>query len=629
MAKSFAEAFQLAQVSKAARVTNPPSLTSPAMSSAQDPVADFDLWSQQKAEVTPLSHPAIADLTIGNVGAPPTLPLPEAPDNSHISIAGAKLSASGSQPIPKPKNGRNLNLEEYYQRLARIEAKRSMATRSPARPHPLSTPRGIPVSKPVAPRDSVNVAISAEAKVVWDGTAEVTPPLLQHDMNLGRRTQIASNPASHREVVVGFDFGTSSAKAVIGDRGLKKAHAVPFRDAIGIDAYLLPARLYEENEQYCLHDGSRHIKDLKLALLRNPDDPILQCRVIAFLALGIREARGWLFAEHAEDYLKTEIVWTLALGLPAEHAVDNRLSKIFERLGAAAWSVAGLANVSLDVCRKALEEFANGSANAELDVTVTPEIAAQVYGFVNSNRFDRKARNFYLIADVGAGTVDTCLFRVLPEKGGRWSFEIYTAAVEPSGVMNLHRHRIAWWQQLLAPNRMGAELSKNLDSIKLGTENQATIPATYQGYLSGVQVQFAGEAVDPDKQFFRIPVRQVQSRTLYRAFSNGLLGKQDIADMPFFLCGGGARLKFYDEISEAIHRFEGCSWLSTKRQELVIPNELRADGVRRSDYDRLSVAYGLSMLTLANIKTAQQIPRLPRESSAEQWRDHYVDKDQC
>lgn len=627
MARSFAEAFQLAQAIKGATATmavSPPK--NHTAQAAQQSVPNGP-WAQKPSGVSPIADPGAAD-RISQTKSGEAPPVHAAHAEQIILAADSRKIASSAKPAHPAKNGRSANLEEYYRRLKGVKAQRS-ASSTPLHPNLPPTRSGF-ATQPVVERSRVTVSIGPEARVVWDSSSSAGPPLLKSDIHLGTRTQISAAPESVRDVVLGFDFGTSSAKVVIGDRGLKKAHAVPFRSAIGIEAYLLPARLYEDNGSYSLHGGTRHFNDLKLALLANADDPSLQCRVVAYLALAIREARGWLFSEHADDYIKTEIVWTVALGLPAEHVVENRLSNVFARLGAAAWAVAEQSMISTDVCRKALEHTANGSSNTKVEVTVTPEIAAQIYGFVSSNRFDAKARNFFLIADVGAGTVDTCLFRVVPAKGARWSFEIYTAAVEPSGVMNLHRHRVGWWQQLLAPDPVGAKLSRDLDSIKLGTENQATIPATYEGYLSGVKVQFAGDAADPDKEFFRIPlVRQLQSRTLYRAFRDNLLGKQDIVDIPFLLCGGGARLSFYRGISDAIRSFEGCSWLSTKSQQLVIPDDLRAEGVGRSDYDRLSVAYGLSMLSLADISTAQQIPKLPPKSSEEQWRDHYVDKDQC
>src|SRR6185295_4255611 len=92
---------------------------------------------------------------------------------------------------------------------------------------------------------------------------------------------------------------------------------------------------------FSLDTGTDAYQDLKLSLLANPDDPVLQERVIAFLALVIRRARGWLFAEHAASYKHTSIVWKLAIGLPAAQHLETALSRLFERLSLAAWLVAG------------------------------------------------------------------------------------------------------------------------------------------------------------------------------------------------------------------------------------------------------------------------------------------------
>ena len=74
----------------------------------------------------------------------------------------------------------------------------------------------------------------------WQGGPPVTSSLFRHPADLGRLVSLATGKgASVREVVLGFDFGTSSTKVVIGDRALRQAYAVPFRDAEGIDAFLL------------------------------------------------------------------------------------------------------------------------------------------------------------------------------------------------------------------------------------------------------------------------------------------------------------------------------------------------------------------------------------------------------
>lgn len=600
MVKSLEEAFKRAKVAVAAK-SGEGCITS-GVPEKQVVESEEDAWIQLVSTVTPL---------------------PSSP-NDLVNIP---------VPVIPPQNGRRQGTPfvqtisaEYRVQRPYLITKQSQSVVPPPRYTHLRSPRVVPV--PAV--DSVKLTVAPGATLDWHGGLPVTAKLLRQPEEMGRRTQLFfGKPDSIREVVLGFDFGTSSAKVVIGDRGLKQAYAVPFRDALGIDAFLLPARLFEDDGHYSLHGGSRVLNDLKLSLMANPKDTTLQAHVVGYLALAIREARGWLYTSHAESYAKTQIVWTLALGQPADQAINGSQTQLFKRMGMAAWAVSGgPSNVTFSVCLKALQGANPASADPELEVTVTPEIAAQIYGFVNSNQFDAKGRNIFLIADVGAGTVDSCLFRVVRVKGA-WSFEVYTAAVEPTGVMNLHRHRIAWWQRQLAPIPNGAELSRQLEGNKLATEHQANIPDSYQSYLKGVTVEFTGKMVDPDKEFFDIPLlRQVRGRTLYNAFKAGVLEQNDLGDIPFFLCGGGSRLGFYRDLRNAMRQFEGCTWLAAQSRELAIPSDLRADGLIGSDYDRLSVAYGLSMLNLDNVAAAEQIPKLAPEPS-DQWRMHYVDKDQC
>ena len=480
--------------------------------------------------------------------------------------------------------------------------------------------------------DSVTLVLSPGAALAWSGGQPVTASLLRYPVEVGRKTQLLSGKAaSSRDLFLGFDFGTSSAKVVLGDRGLKQAYAVPFRDAPGIDAYLLPARLYADADRFSLHGGTQVFADLKLSILANPENPTLQAQVVAYLALAIREARGWYFTTHADSYARVKIVWTLALGTPAVQASPGPLTELFERLGRAAWAAAGeTSEITSGSCLKALRDSGRAeSGDSELHVIAMPEIAAQIYGFVSSDQFDEKARNIFLVADVGAGTVDSCLFHVVPERGGLWSFDVYTTAVEPNGVMNLHRHRVAWWQHYLRQHLEGSILCEQLGAVKLATDHQAKIPDSYQGYLNGVTAEFSGKQSGPDKEFFsKHLMAQVQGRTLYRAFSARLLDEKDLGNVPFFLCGGGARHRLYRALNGALRPLDNYKWLSAKNRELAIPGDLRADGLARSDYDRLSVAYGLSMLNLDNIAMATQVPRLAPQAS-NQWGNHYVDKDQC
>ena len=635
MASAFETAFQKAKAAKALKVAK--SVTPPVVGKQLVPEVQNgapDAWAGELLLVTPLP---VERQSVAVVPSPRTTEPVAVIDSlsDELPAASRHTLSLNVETVQADKNNRASKRPQVGQLiLAKVVAPRPArgsnrtGTSPPRYPH-LRDPTPLPAPAP----DEVTLTFSLPASLAWQGGPPVTSSLLRQPVDLGRQVSIVKGKgASVRDVVLGFDFGTSSTKVVVGDRALKQAYAVPFRDAVGIDTFLLPARLYEDHGSYSLHGGPVALTDLKLSLMASPDDPIRQERVVAYLALAIRETRGWLFSVHAETYAKTQILWSLALGQPADHATSGALTLLFKRLARVAWALAGSAGaITKSLCAKWLREaidIGDADQDQDLDVIVMPEIAAQIFGFVSSNQFDVKDRNIYLIADVGAGTVDSCLFRVVPGRAGSWSFEVYTAAVEPTGVMNLHRHRVAWWQRELLRYSQGADLSRQFEAIKLATEHQTHIPDSFRSYVKGVAVGLSGKAVGPDKDFFKNQLMvQVRGRTLYRAYKNDLLPKQDLSEVPFFLCGGGSRLGFYQDCHEALRQMDGYTWLSARKRELAIPNNLRADGLKRNDFDRLSVAYGLSMLNLANVADATPMPRLSPKPS-DQWRNHYVDKDQ-
>ena len=99
--------------------------------------------------------------------------------------------------------------------------------------------------------------------------------------------------------------------------------------------------------------------------------------------------------------------------------------------------------------------------------------------------------------------------------------------------------------------------------------------------------------------------------------------------MPYFLCGGGARHSFYEQIKPALQRPRGATWLNLVPKPLSLPANLRAEGVSRADYDRLSVAYGLSQLNLGTVNRIAPMKPLATVDHYSKWGDNYADKDFC
>lgn len=449
----------------------------------------------------------------------------------------------------------------------------------------------------------------------------------------------AGNWHDEREVVIGLDFGTSSVKVIIGDRVLKKAFAVPFSDAQGVRRYLLPTRLYETDSYFSLEEADQLFRDLKLSLLANPSDAQAQLLATAFLALVIRHARGWLLSELRDVYHQTNILWKLVVGVPAAHHLQDGNQNFFYKVAQAAWLVAASSHQKIrrtHVSEALLKssQMLDGAAHVqpieEVDISVVPEIAAQIYGYVASNRFDRGARNLYLMVDVGAGTVDSSLFQVKLGRGGRFGFSFYTSQVQPNGVMNLHRHRMNWWETALGglPLNLIPELS-GLKENKFATDRLHSIPENYADYFSDIQVQYRNGFDDPDQHFFKKQVvAQVRGQSMWRTWKDNLLTQQDLNGIPMFLCGGGTRMQFYRNIEHEMKNMPGCSWLNAESKPLEPPKSLVAPGLPAQEYDRLSVAFGLSFLEVSEVVKATPIPQIIPDQVVT-WRNNYVDKDQC
>ena len=492
-------------------------------------------------------------------------------------------------------------------------------------PRPLKLTPAVPVTR---------VLVDPEVELVWSAGYQDSSELLKVDEHAGVPAQMPGPLGRNRELVIGMDFGTSSVKLVVGDRGADKAYAVPFLDATGVNAYLLPSRVCEQSGVFSLSAGEEVHRDLKLRFLANPSSQQIQETLVGFLALVIRRCRAWLFSAHADILAKRTILWKLVLGRAIDRAQDDQVGKIMADVLNAAWIVAGrLGVVDRTDCGRVLAGLRGGQIS-QIDapeVSVVPELAAQIYGFVKSRQFDPRAKNFYLFIDVGAGTVDTSLFRVKPNEFGTWDFSLFTSVVQPNGVMNLHRARLDWWRNELSKlhDSQCNRLLEKISSIHAPTEQTRPIPEDYLGYFKGIQVQQSGGALNPDELFFtnRL-VAQVRGQGIQRTVLSKNVGRVDLDNIPFFLCGGGARLPLYRKIASALNGAPDLSWFKANRRELGIPSELVAPGLPQIDYDRLSVAFGLSFVDVGTVAIAKAMPAITQRSNVD-WRSGYVDKDAC
>lgn len=495
-----------------------------------------------------------------------------------------------------------------------------------------------------APVPLVKLDVSDEIAAGWEPDDHAAGQPILRDNALGARLAPLKNvPGPGRELVMGLDFGTSSTKVVLADQSLNTGYAVPLVEAVGVNAYLLPSAMIETDDGFYVLSGQGHRHaDLKLAMLENMADGTACARVCAFLALVIRSARAWLYETKSDQYSRADILWTLALGQPANPDNSDRCQAHFEKLAKVAWVLASETGpIRVEVAQRTWRHREELDLGDELEVRAMAELSAQIHGFVSSSLFDARQPNIYLMVDVGAGTVDASLFRVRKDAGGVVSFSLFTHSVELLGAANFNRYRVGWWQSHLGSaahklssqdarrSRLVLEVKDSLERLKLPTEYRGRYPDVYSSYVKGVNVQYQGGERSPDATYFIKVLQQVSGQVLYGAWKQSLLSQDAVKNMPFFLCGGGARHSFYAKLKEEVQKTPNCSWLSAKPRELALPTNIVAPGLVVGDYDRLSVAYGLSQLNLGEYERVSALRPVVEIQQQNEWISSTAEKSAC
>ena len=451
-------------------------------------------------------------------------------------------------------------------------------------------------------------------------------------------TDAEDDPA---EIYIGLDFGTSSTKVILQDSHRLVPYAVPFAQIGSGNPYLFPSRVYLSGSVYSLDRPAAKgvpqetIRDLKITLLRRPEQVEYMIHATAFLALIIRHARGWLFTAHGDTYQSSQIEWGLNLGLPAEKSEDARLNKRFKAIAVAAINLAARPEtITKQLAGRCLVDatraFAGKNFN-ELDLTVHPdmvgifpEIAAQVVGFVESESWDGESRPYITLIDIGAGTVDASFFSV--EGKNKRKFRFFQNRVEENGVMNLHRTRIEWLRQMLGIHNIDSPtLTSYLDELYQPTDRLSGIPNSVAHYITGLSITGDDHV---DDEFKRLRYRQQLVGEVIRPVHDKRVPYGDHwNDLPVFICGGGSRLPLYGNIVSELNNTIGMSWFRGRRYSLSRPKRLIAAGLSDHEYDRLSVAYGLSFPEIGKIIKSGEVPDFELKSCPKRLQPLMITKD--
>lgn len=464
----------------------------------------------------------------------------------------------------------------------------------------------------------------------------------------GIASSLTARPTNETDLIVGLDFGTSATKVVIRD-AFAATSVFPVKlsgQRQGIAGYLLPSRVFRTGNVYSLRRGTHRLPNLKLALLGcKAPSPVTEFNdCCAFLALVIRRARAWLLTEHRDIYAGHALNWRLNLGIAARSYEDVAVVNLFRRL---AWAAANLASDadaaeitvesadrwrvrSRDAVAGRAPDFEGPQRFTWDDVDVVPEVSAQIQGFMTAARWDWGSRPVMMLVDVGAGTVDTAMFHVRMPSQGAGVLTFYSNRVDPNGAMNLHRERVRWLQSILPDGPSHDQARTYLADIERPTDRLRPLPESVDDYVPGYRLDTAGQGVDGTFRTDRYR-RQVAGCINDAKVAKGI-GPGMLASVPLLLCGGGSRMRLYGSIQDAINGTRGWAGVSVDVLRLPVPRDLSDSGLHAEDFDRLSVAYGLSLSgdggrSLGTIVRAVDVPDV-RPYQAPDISDRFISKDQ-
>ncbi len=266
--------------------------------------------------------------------------------------------------------------------------------------------------------------------------------------------------ATELHIVLGIDFGTSSTKVIV---------RLPFVSGQPTVALPAPAFCRSNNHPYLwqtvvwLGSGgtfspwpqteSAVLSSLKQGLMQGRSSAKISDTGgngaathieagTAYLSFVIRYAKGWLLLNRPDFFRGRTPVWYLNVGMPAASHDDPVLSQIYRRVAAAALQLAAIDEcVTVKATRKILEDSSIRAATVSheaaegLGVAVFPETAGAMTGFAKSAR---GASGLYLLVDVGAMTLDACMFRLNQNTKDSDLYALMAAEVRPLGVESYH-----------------------------------------------------------------------------------------------------------------------------------------------------------------------------------------------
>ncbi len=441
-----------------------------------------------------------------------------------------------------------------------------------------------------------------------------------------------------RDIVVGFDLGTSFTKVVIRDVALKISYAVPFdRISDEQNKYLLPTKLYYSNNRtFSLSSIDNQITDdIKIPLMELKDvlstDEISTSltHTVAYIGLVLSEARKWFLVNKKSIYKKINLNWHLNIGIPARNYDDTVLKNNFRISALGGWNLSGYkGDITKEVCKKTIiyaRSLAKNNnhkppTNLYLDkidyekVDVFPEIIAEFLGYAKSSM---RRDGLHLLIDIGALTIDIAIFNLL-QREGEDHYPIFTAEVKKLGAIMLHKARLG-----SLPDDICEGIIK-----KCNLEDFFSIIRNPYNFISKSYHESVRKAEEEHLKKCSCLITRAVAYTKKMRVPKDDAWKKGAS---LFLCGGGSILNCYKKaLRDAENVLNPMGINKFNLNNLPTPDDIEASELSLNEFHRLGVAYGLSFhkFDIGGIVPPSKIPDLLPHRPKRDIDKLYTDKDQ-
>ena len=410
-----------------------------------------------------------------------------------------------------------------------------------------------------------------------------------------------SEPEDIIDVVIGFDFGTSSSKIIVN---------FPFNGKIDTQAFLVPKELRSDNHEHCwksilYYDNDTdyfdvvpsstnmiQLSEIKTSLMNKSFNKILleknnilfksEDASAVYLGSLLKLVKGWVISDiitkHYKNPYNCEIDWEVNVGFPAAKIDVKDMTNLYKHTLKCASLFAetrGQIKISnfYDILTKSDHKI-----NL---VNIRPEVAAQSVGFIQSAMLDFGA---YTVVDIGASTLDICFFNYINNEGIEKQ-SIFTANVDLLGAESLN------WIKIV--NKKFKKQFKNIDL-------QHSIQKSFhETLLSSKRVERAGRLKEWD------------------------------TTLPIILCGGGKESKLHqtalNNVKDNWNHKNSNMITNLKFIKTTTPETLKIQ-CDINDYHRLSVAWGLSIEKeqFAKVELPLDIDDLPPNPTPPDYTDRFI-----